>query len=87
MFGIKVALIYVSSVSFFSSLFAHKFYPRYVTDVGSDFSDIALIVKKMLKNTYFEKIFVIGKSEIKNSSFRKPSLQQANEKGGDIKNA
>ncbi len=57
-----------------------------MTDVSSDFSDVALVVKKMLKNAYSEKIFVIEKSEIKNSSFRKPTLQQLNKEGGDIQN-
>lgn len=65
---------------------AHKFYPRYVTDVSSDFSDVALVVKKMLKNAYSEKIFGIGKSETKNSSFQKPTLQQSSKEGGDIQN-
>lgn len=67
-------------------LTAHKFYPRYVTDVSSDFSDVALVVKKMFKNAYSEKIFAIEKSETKNSSFRKPTLQQSSKEGGDIQN-
>ncbi len=63
---------------------AHKFYPRYVTDVSSDFSDVALVIKKMLKNADSKRMLAIEKSEAKNSSFRKPTLKQSSEKGGNI---
>ena len=65
-------------------LTAHKFYPRYVTYVSSDFTDVALVIKKMFKNTYSKRMLAIEKSETKNSSFRKPTLQQSSEKGGNI---
>ncbi len=68
-------------------LTAHKFYPRYVTDVRSDFTDVALVIKKMLKNAGSKNKFVIEESETETSSFRKPTLQLSSKEGGGIQNA
>lgn len=67
-------------------LTAHKFYPRYVTDVRGDFSDVALVIKKIFKNAYPERKIAIEQSETKRSSVRKTIFQQLDTKGGDIQN-
>jgi hypothetical protein len=47
----------------------HKFYPRFLSYMDSNFEDIALVLNKMLRNTY-------AKENIKERSMSHPEAQQ-----------